>query len=239
MIYILQIYGYIYITCMILTNSGWRTWEILFIFLQLKWVHFIVGKLCCAVLSRFSRVQLFVTLWTIALQAPLSMGKLYLSKAKSQTWLSDWTELNWKLTLGFPGSSDGKEYARNVQDLGSIPGLERSPGEGNDYPLQYSCLENSMDRGAWRTIVHGVSKSQTQPSNFYFFKVDFVEYYLEPIHLDSVSSIHSLSSLFSCLYRSYLIILIEHIWKNGRQKCKGYYNISIFLLLKSYDCLLA
>ena len=109
MIYILQIYWYIYITCMILTNSGWRTWEILFIFLQLKWVHFIVGKLCCAVLSCFSRVQLFVTLWTIALQAPLSMGKLYLSKAKSQTWLSDWTELNWKLTLGFPGSSDGKE----------------------------------------------------------------------------------------------------------------------------------
>ena len=145
------------------------------------------------------------------------------------------TELNWTESwLWASLVAQMVKNARNVQDLGSIPGLERSPGEGNDYPLQYSCLENSMDRGAWRTIVHGVSKSQTQPSNFYFFKVDFVEYYLEPIHLDSVSSIHSLSSLFSCLYRSYLIILIEHIWKNGRQKCKGYYNISIFLLLKSY-----
>ena len=47
---------------------------------------------------------------------------------------------------GFPGGSDGKESACNVGDLGSIPGLGRSPGEGNSYPLQYSCLENSMDR---------------------------------------------------------------------------------------------
>ena len=65
---------------------------LIYFFLQLKWVHFIVGKLRCAVLSCFSRVRFFVTLWTIALQAPLSMGKLYLSKAKSRTWLSDWTE---------------------------------------------------------------------------------------------------------------------------------------------------
>ena len=49
-------------------------------FLQLKWVHFIVGKLCCAMLSCFLHVRLFVTLWIIAFQAPLSMGKLYLSK---------------------------------------------------------------------------------------------------------------------------------------------------------------
>ena len=50
---------------------------------------------------------------------------------------------------GFPGGSDGKESACNAGDLGLIPGSERSPGEGNDNPLQYSCLENSMDRGAW------------------------------------------------------------------------------------------
>ena len=56
--------------------------------------------------------------------------------------------------MGVPGGSDGKESARNGGDLGSIPGLGRSPGEGNSYPLQYSGLENSMDRGAWRTIVH-------------------------------------------------------------------------------------
>ena len=47
----------------------------------------------------------------------------------------------------FPGGSDDKETACNAGDLGSIPGLGRSPGEGNGYPLQYSCLENSMDRG--------------------------------------------------------------------------------------------
>jgi len=61
----------------------------------------------------------------------------------------------------FPGGSDGKESACNVGDLGSIPGLESSPGEGNGYPLQYSCLGNSMDRGAWRATVHGATKSQT------------------------------------------------------------------------------
>ena len=50
---------------------------------------------------------------------------------------------------GFPGSSDGKASDCNAGDLGSIPGSGRSPGEGNGNPLQYSCLENSMDRGAW------------------------------------------------------------------------------------------
>ena len=53
----------------------------------------------------------------------------------------------------------------SVQFLGSIPGLERYPGEGNGYPLQYSCLENSMDRGAWWATVHGVAKSQTRLRN--------------------------------------------------------------------------
>ena len=60
---------------------------------------------------------------------------------------------------GFPGGSDGTESACNAGDLGSIPGLGRSTGEGNGYPLQYSCLENPMDRGAWRTTVHGVAES--------------------------------------------------------------------------------
>ena len=62
---------------------------------------------------------------------------------------------------GFPGGSDGKASACNVGDLGSIPGSGRSPGEGNGNPLQYSCLENSMDRGAWHATVLGVTKSQT------------------------------------------------------------------------------
>ena len=60
-----------------------------------------------------------------------------------------------------PGSSDSKESACSAGDLGSIRGLGRSSGEGNGTPLQYSCLENPMDRGAWRAEVHGVSKSWT------------------------------------------------------------------------------
>ena len=54
--------------------------------------------------------------------------------------------------------------AGNARDAGSIPGLGRSPGEGNDNPLQYSCLKNPMNRGAWWAAVHGVTKSQTQLS---------------------------------------------------------------------------
>ena len=65
---------------------------------------------------------------------------------------------------GFPGGSDGKESTCSAGDPGLIPGLGRSHGQGNGYPLQYSCLENSMDRGAWWTTVHGVSKSQTRLS---------------------------------------------------------------------------
>ena len=67
--------------------------------------------------------------------------------------------------MGFPGGSDSKEPACNEGDPGLIPGLGRSPGEGNGYPLQYSFLENSMDRGAWRARVHGISDRQTQLSD--------------------------------------------------------------------------
>ena len=63
--------------------------------------------------------------------------------------------------MGFPGGSDGRQSACNVRDLGSIPGSERSPGTGNGYPLQYSCLEKSMGRGAYWATVHGIAKSQT------------------------------------------------------------------------------
>ena len=69
---------------------------------------------------------------------------------------------------GFPGGSEVKVSACNVGDLGSIPGLGRSPGEGNVNPLQNSCLENTMDGGAWWGTVHGVAKCQTRLSNLTF-----------------------------------------------------------------------
>ena len=64
------------------------------------------------------------------------------------------------LYSSFPSGSNSKESAFNAGDPGAIPGLGRSPGEENGYPLQYSCLENSKDRGFWRDTVHGVVKSQ-------------------------------------------------------------------------------
>ena len=76
--------------------------------------------------------------------------------------------------LGFPGGSDGKESACNTGDLGSIPGCGRSPGEGYGNPLQYSCLENSIDGGVWRAIVHGVIESDmTNVTNTHTHLRDF------------------------------------------------------------------
>ena len=72
------------------------------------------------------------------------------------------------LQVVLPWWSDGKVSVYNAGDLGSIPGLGRSPGEGNGNPLQYYCLENLIDRGAWQATVHGVAKSWTQLSNFTF-----------------------------------------------------------------------
>ena len=69
---------------------------------------------------------------------------------------------------GFPGGSDGKAFACNVGDSGSIPGSGRSSGEGNGNPFQYPCLESPMDGGAWYATVHGVTKSWTWLSDFTF-----------------------------------------------------------------------
>ena len=65
----------------------------------------------------------------------------------------------------FPDGAVVKSLPAHAADTGSILGLGRSPGEGNGKPLQYSCLENSMDRGAWQATVHGVAKSQTRLSD--------------------------------------------------------------------------
>ena len=87
--------------------------------------------------------------------------------AKSQTQPERPTlHLERPFSVGFPGSSVSKESACSAGDPGLIPGLGRSPGEGDGYPLQYPCLENSMDRGAvGQTIDHGVAKSRTRLSD--------------------------------------------------------------------------
>ena len=76
-----------------------------------------------------------------------------------------WVVMVIKTQKDFPGDLDGKESACNVGELGLIPGLGRPPGEGTGNPLQYSCLEKFMDRGAWRATVHGVAKSRTRLSD--------------------------------------------------------------------------
>ena len=81
-----------------------------------------------------------------------------------------------ELPQGFPDNSVGKESTYNVGDLGSIPGLGRSPEEEKGYPLQYSGLENSMDH-----IVHGVVKSWTQLSNIHFHFTSYI--YIQCIHI--------------------------------------------------------
>ena len=86
-----------------------------------------------------------------------------------KTWRGFWIAPALELVLGpyltrfrgFPGVSDGNEADCNAGDLGLIPGLGRSPGEGNGLPLQYSCLENHTDRGAWQVTVCRVTKNQT------------------------------------------------------------------------------
>ena len=80
--------------------------------------------------------------------------------------------------MDFPVGSDGKAWACNAEHLGSIPGLGRSPGEGNGNPLQYYCLENPMDRGTWWATVHGVAKSWTRLSDFISFSVYIFLFFL-------------------------------------------------------------
>ena len=100
------------------------------------------------------------------------------TKGSAWTWMGSWPTTYvqnfplgiWRtvVELGFPGGSESQEFACNARDLGSIPRLGRTPGEGNANSLQYSCLENPMDEGAWYATVHGVAKSRTPLSDFTF-----------------------------------------------------------------------
>ena len=81
------------------------------------------------------------------------------AELESAFWMTlGQTDRHSKVSEGFPGGSALKNSPANVRDVGSIPGLGRSPGEGNGNPLQHSCLESSMDRGAWQATVQAVTK---------------------------------------------------------------------------------
>ena len=101
-----------------------------------------------------------ISSWVCSNSCPLSWW-CYLTISSSATPFSFCLQMQKHLCLDFPGGSDGKESTCNAGDLGLISGSGRSPGEGNGYPLHYSCLENPMDRGAWRATVHCVLKSRT------------------------------------------------------------------------------
>ena len=88
----------------------------------------------------------------------IAIGKVLQKKGVLREWVV--CKQNWKRLWRAPGGSDGKDSTYIAGDLGLIPGSGRSPGEGNGNPLQYSYLENSMDRGDWRATVHG-SQSKT------------------------------------------------------------------------------
>ena len=88
-----------------------------------------------------------------------------ISPSFSVTSLAAPAESKYSIPRGFPGGAGGKEPTANAEDtrdVGLNPESARSPGKGNHYPIQYSCLENPMDRGAWRAAVHGVTQSRTR-----------------------------------------------------------------------------
>ena len=107
-------------------------------------------------------IQVFLLLWLSCQSQARFLGSLSSVTQPERLVLSLVLPWFFALTslvlLGFPGGSDGKESACSAGDPGSVPGLGRSPGEGNGCALQYSCLENPMDRGAWQATVHEVTR---------------------------------------------------------------------------------
>ena len=85
----------------------------------------------------------------------------YEQQGRKESLLSKNMKIDYLQTFSFPGGTVVKNMPANAGDMGSILGWGRSPGEGNGNPLQYSCLENPMDRGAWRATVYGFTKSRT------------------------------------------------------------------------------
>ena len=150
--------------------------------------------------------------------------------------ITDWTLLCAR--HGLPGGSDGKESVCNAGDPGLILGSGRSPGEGNGNPLQYSCLENPMNRGAWRAIVDKVTKSQTRLSNwhFHFFVLilfsSLSTFYIWDMYKFVNWNIESLSNLHSpirvkCLSWYYALsyhTILSRIWRSNKRTLRWLRN---------------
>ena len=140
--------------------------------LSILMLHFLHG------ITYFNTIFVNVQFNLLQLKMLKNMDKEMATHSNFLAWKIPWTEEPGGLQsmglqrvrqqLQFPGGSDGKVSACNAGDPDSIPGSGRSPGEGNGTPLQYSCLENPMDREAWWATVHGVAKSRTRLSDFTF-----------------------------------------------------------------------
>ena len=114
---------------------------------------------------------------------------------------------------GFPNGSADKEYAYNAGDTGdagSIPGSGRSPGEGHDNPLQYSCLENPMDKGTWRATVQRVTESRTRLCHRPHGSVDcYVSFYVKKLYVYGPSSVRC--HVYLCTVKAVDLIKCVHV----------------------------
>ena len=144
----------------------WKPWWMNTEYITPADILYILHSFCVYCLSSWcwDLPDKFISWWRIRLQCRRPGFNSWVGKIRLRR-----DRLPIPVFLGFPCGSAGKESARNVGDLGLIPGLERSPGEGKGYPLQCSGLENSMN-----CIVHGVTKSGTQLSDFHFHFPDAV-----------------------------------------------------------------